>query len=105
MNIIYKAGIFLIFWIASSNVFAYGDFVASSNVDFIHYKAELEPDFQAQSVSGKVHIEFVAKVKNIEQLTFSAKFKTIYSVKINNVTTSNHIEDERLIVTFKEPCR
>jgi aminopeptidase N len=105
MNIIYKAGIFLIFWIASSNVFAYGDFVASSNVDFIHYKAELEPDFQAQSVSGKVHIEFVAKVKNLEQLTFSAKFKTIYSVKINNVTTSNHIEDEQLIVTFKEPLQ
>ena len=105
MNIIYKAGIFLIFWLTSSTVFAEADFVARRNVDFIHYKAELAADFKALSVSGKVQIEFVAKVENVEQLTFSAKYKTIYSVKINNVTTANHIEDERLIVTFKEPLQ
>lgn len=105
MNIIYKTRVLLIFWLAAFNVFADEDFVASRNVDFIHYKAELEPDFQAQSVSGKVHIEFVAKVENVDQLTFSAKYKTIYSVKINNVTTANHIDDEQLIVTFKEPLQ
>ena len=105
MNIIYKAGIFLIFWLTSSTVFAEADFVARRNVDFIHYKAELAADFKALSVSGKVQIEFVAKVENVEQLTFSAKYKTIYSVKINNVTTANLIEDERLIVTFKDPLQ
>ncbi len=102
MNIIYKAGIFLIFWITSSNVFAEADFIVSSDVDFIHYKAELEPDFQARSVSGKVTIEFVAKVENVKELSFSAKYKKIYSVKSNNITTENHVENERLIVTFKE---
>jgi aminopeptidase N len=103
MNLMCRVKLFLIVCCVSLNVYADVDFVAVNNVDFIHYKAELEANFKAQSVSGKVNIEFIPKVNNVNELTFSAKYKTIHSVQINNIATAHYIKDERLIVAFKEP--
>lgn len=104
MSVKFKLCLFLLFSVVachavSSNV----DFVAATDVDFIHYKAELEPNFQAETLSGEVSVEFIPKVDNVNKLTFSAKHKTIHSVKINNTPTSHHIKGEDLVITFKAP--
>jgi len=107
-SLIFRLCLFLLFSViafhaVSSNINEDVDFVALNNIDFIHYKAELAADFQAKSIAGKVSIEFVPKVQNVTTLTFSAKYKTIHSLKINNIQTSHHVNNDDLVITFKAP--
>jgi len=101
MKLIYKTGFFLILWLVSFYMHAKGDYVSLSKIDFIHYKAQLEPNFKTKTISGRVDVELVAKTSNVHQLTFSAKYKKIYSVKSNTIVTAYHLEEEKLVVTFK----
>jgi len=105
MKLFHKAGLFFICLLAMLNVNAQTDFVASSQVDYIHYKAQLEPNFKTQTVSGKVEIEFVAQTPNVKQLTFSAKYKNIYSVITSSVAVSHQKKGDSLVVSFKKPLK
>jgi len=102
MNIILSTCLSLLFFIVSSHAFAEMDHVTKSDVDFIHYKAQLEPNFKTQSVSGKVAIEFTPQVEKVRQLTFSAKYKNIYSVKLAGINIPYVIEGDVLKVTFQQ---
>jgi len=105
MKLLYKTGLFFTCLFLMLNVNAKADFVKSSNVDFIHYKAELTPSFKTKNLTGKVIIEFVAKTKNVKQLSFSAKYKNIFSVTGQKLNLSYQIKDENLVVSFKQPLK
>lgn len=105
MKLLYKTGLFFICLLAILNVDAQTDFIEPSKVDYIHYKAQLEPNFKTKVLTGNVNIEFVAQSSNVEQLTFSAKYKNIFSVTANNLAVSHHIKDESLVISFKEPLK
>jgi aminopeptidase N len=94
----------LLFFITTSyKLSAETDFVKPSEVDFIHYKAELEPDFQSKRISGTVAIEFMPVVSGVKQLSFSAKYKKIKSIRINNIDIKYKVADDVLTITFDTP--
>ncbi len=103
MKFIYRTWLSVCCLIFSIDVLANVDYVAPNNVDFIHYKANLEPNFSRNSLTGSVSIKFSPKTENITQITFSAKYKTIYSVTLEGLQSSYTIEDEKLKVKFKQP--
>jgi aminopeptidase N len=105
MEFINKVWLFLICALAMLNVNAQTDFVAPSKVDFIHYKAQLTPDFKTQKLTGLVNIEFIAKSENVKQLSFSTQYKNIFSVTAKNLNLSHQIKDENLVVSFKQPLK
>ena len=81
------------------------DTVKVNAIDYVHYNASLTPDFKDKSVRGSVNITFLVKDKNVTQLSFSAQYKRIYSVKIKNISTSYQIKSEQLVVTLKEALK
>ena len=70
-------------------------------VDFNHYHATLEPDFDLHSISGEVEVHFTAKTENISMLSFSVKNIKILDVTSDFELVSYHIENERLIAIFR----
>ncbi|SFC36153.1 M1 family aminopeptidase [Pseudoalteromonas denitrificans] len=95
---------FFLFVITSSQqLFAETDFVEASEVDFIHYRAELEPNFQSKTVSGTVDIEFIPVVSGIRQISFSAKYKSIKSIQVRNIGVKHKIKNDVLVITFDTP--
>jgi len=105
MKLLYKTGLFFICLLAILNVDAKTDFVQPSKVDYIHYKAQLAPNFKTKVLSGIVNIEFIAQSSNVEQLTFSAKYKKIHSVSGKNIIKTHHLEGDNLVIKFKEPLK
>ena len=86
----------------SSLVYASSDYVSKQDIDFIHYQAELEPDFKQKLVQGKVNIHFKPEVNNLVQLSFSAKYKDITAVSINDKPATYQVENEVLVISTKE---
>ena len=74
--------------------------LAKGQVDFIHYKARLTPNFPSKSVAGKVEIEFSATADRIRELVLSAKYKEIRSVVGDRLGLSYRVDNDALVITF-----
>jgi len=105
MKLLVNTGLFLICALSMSNVNAQVDFVAPSKIDYVHYKAQITPNFKAKKLTGKVIIEFVVKAQNVKHLSFSANYKNIFSVTAQKLNLSHQIKDESLVVSFKQPLK
>jgi len=90
-------------WFVSFNGVAQTDVITPVKVDFLHYKADLAANVNAKSISGRVDIKFIAKIEGVDELAFVSKNKTIYSVLSRQVKLTHHINNEKLIINFKEP--
>jgi len=84
---------------------AMSDYISPSPIDYTHYHAKLEPSFQSKSVAGSVNISFVPKTAKLQTVTFSAKYKSIRSVKLDGKPQNFAIQDEQLNVNFIDPLR
>jgi aminopeptidase N len=84
------------------NGYAQDDTVSVSDVDFIHYHAELEPNFKEKSLKGTVKVKFVPRTQKLRNLTFSAKYKQIKSVYIDGKVAQYLLSDEQLTVNFQQ---
>jgi len=82
--------------------YAQADIVSVSDVDFIHYHAELEPNFKQKSLAGTVKVNFIPRIKKLKNLTFSAKYKQIKSVHIDGKNAQYSLSDEQLIINFQK---
>lgn len=78
------------------------DEVKVSQVDYVHYRAEIEPDFESKSLSGVVTINLVPMVKNLRQLKFSAQYKQVQSVRLGEKPIQYDLINEQLIVRFED---
>ena len=87
--------------VASSYVLAHEDIVTNSEVDFVHYLAELEPNFEKKLLRGSVTISFVPTTKSLSELIFSSKYKQIESVKLNGDVVSYSLVGEQLVIKFE----
>lgn len=76
------------------------DRVEKRAVDFIHYRAELTPDIQLNHIKGKVDIEFVAIQQQVSSLRFTARYKKIFSVSLDNKPAAFRVEGDTLLVSF-----
>lgn len=74
------------------------DIVKKSNIDFVHYQAEITPDFNTKSIEGVVEITFTPHVQKLSHLCFSARFKQIKSVYFNEQKINFSVENDLLIV-------
>ena len=82
---------------------ASADVVKSKAIDFVHYDATLEPSFNEKSVKGIVKIKFIAKAKNIKEVVFSAKYKTIFNVFSEQVAVQYDVSGDLLVIKFNKP--
>lgn len=69
-----------------------------SNIDFIHYKAEVTPDFITKSIEGTVEITFSPYIDNLDHLSFSAGSKQIKTVYFRAQKIDFSVEDDLFIV-------
>ncbi len=74
------------------------DIVNESNIDFVHYKTEIAPNFNTRSIEGVVEITFTPNVRDLNHLNFSAKFKQIKSVYFDEQKLDFSIENEVLTI-------
>lgn len=72
----------------------------NNSVDFIHYGAEIKPDFATQSIQGKVNISFKPRSDSVKNLVFSAKFKSVTSVYIEQTKLGFSVIDDVLTIHF-----
>lgn len=56
------------------------DVVKANVIDFVHYDATLEPNLNDKSVKGSVKVKLIAKAKNMNEIVFSAKYKSTFNV-------------------------
>lgn len=92
------------FILLSVPAFSATSLINENDVDFIHYRAELTPNFQKKSILGQVTIKFAVKRQNLKQLIFSAKYMQIHSVLLNNTPIHYQVENEQLLIAFKQPA-
>lgn len=86
------------FYLSISTV-AYGqDIVNKSNIDFVHYQAEITPDFITKSIEGVVEITFKPRLLRLNQLNFSSEFKQIKSVYFGDKKLDFSVENNLLVV-------
>ncbi len=78
------------------------DQVKKSDLDFVHYRAKLTPNFGDKSISGSVAIDFKVTKEDVSQITFSAKNKDIYTVVLNGKMHGFTIENDTLIISTNE---
>ncbi|MDP7591870.1 MAG: M1 family metallopeptidase [Litorilituus sp.] len=102
MRIINKLLVCYIILMSPINGYAQDDTVSVSDVDFIHYHAELEPNFKEKSLKGTVKVKFVPRTQKLRNLTFSAKYKQIKSVYIDGKVAQYLLSDEQLTVNFQQ---
>ncbi|RBP48549.1 M1 family aminopeptidase [Arenicella xantha] len=74
------------------------DIVDKSNIDFVHYQAEITPNFINKSIDGVVEITFTPQVQNVNYLSFSSEFKRIKSVYFDGKKLSFSVENDLLRV-------
>lgn len=102
MKKINKLLIYCIVFISSIKGYAQEDIVSISDVDFIHYHAELEPNFKEKSLQGIVKIKFVPRTQKLRNLTFSAKYKQIKSVYIDEKVAQYSLLNGQLTINFQQ---
>lgn len=78
------------------------DYVSKQNVDFIHYQAELEPNFTEQSVKGEVEITFKPEIAQLSDLSFIAQYKKVNSVELEGKPVNFSIKNDLLTVSFSK---
>ncbi|WP_448553574.1 M1 family aminopeptidase [Thalassotalea montiporae] len=78
------------------------DEVKVSEVDYVHYRAEIEPNFESKSLSAAVTIKFVPVIQNLRQLKFSSKYKQVKSVRFGGKAINYDLINEQLIVQFED---
>jgi aminopeptidase N len=79
------------------------DIVKANVIDFVHYDVTLEPNPNDKSVKGSVKIKLIAKAKNINEIVFSAKYKSIFNVVSEQGAIEYNISDGLLIIKFDKP--
>jgi aminopeptidase N len=102
MRIINKLLVYSIILISPINGYAQEDTVSVSDVDFIHYHAELEPNFKGKSLKGTVKVKFVPRTKKLKNIAFSAKYKQIKSIYIDGKVAQYSLSDEQLTINFQQ---
>ncbi len=79
------------------------DVVKANVIDFVHYDATLEPNLNDKSVKGSVKIKLIAKAKNINEIVFSAKYKSIFNVVSEQRVIGYNVSNGLLIIKFDKP--
>lgn len=74
----------------------------NSGVDFQHYHAILEPDFDKSSISGEVTVSFTVTAEDMNSLSFSAIDKNIIDVTSDYGKLSYNIINKRLVIKFSD---
>lgn len=81
------------------------DIVHKSNIDFIHYKAEITPDFITKSIEGTVEITFSPYVDNLDHLSFSVGAKQVNAVYFLAQKIDFSVEGDLFIVQLPAPLK
>lgn len=78
-------------------------YAPSREIDVLHFRLEVTPDFDERTVSGTVRINFSPIAKPLEELSLDAVDLYIESVKASTSIEDYQNTDEKLIITFKKP--
>jgi len=78
-------------------------YAPSKEIDVLHLKLEVTPNFEERTVSGTVRINFSPLAKSLEELSLDAIDLYIDSVKSSAGIQDYQNTDEKLIITFKKP--
>lgn len=78
-------------------------YAPSKEIDVLHLKLDVTPNFEERTVSGTVRIHFSPLAKALEELSLDAVDLYIDSVKASTAIEDYQNTDEKLIITFKKP--
>ena len=81
------------------------DEVKNTDIDFIHYKASIEPSLELNNLSAEVDIEFQPLVANLVRLRFSAEYKQIKTVRLDGKILPFQIRRKQLIIRPRQPLK
>ncbi len=84
----------------SSEFFKYAP---SREVDVLHLKLDVTPDFKERTVSGTATITFKPIGKSLDELQLDAVDLTVASVTSSEKIESHQVTGEKIIVTFAKP--
>ena len=77
-------------------------YAPSREIDVLHLKLEVTPNFDERTVSGTVRINFSPIAMPLEELSLDAVDLHIESVKASSSIAEYQNTDEKLIITFKK---
>ncbi len=78
-------------------------YAPSKEIDVLHLKLEVTPDFEERTVSGTVRIHFSPLAMPLGELSLDAVDLYIDSVKSSAAIEDYQNTDEKLIITFEKP--
>ncbi len=78
-------------------------YAPSREIDVLHLKLNVTPNFDERTVSGTVRINFSPIAKPLEELSLDAVDLYIDSVKASASIEDHQNTGEKLIITFKKP--
>jgi aminopeptidase N len=78
-------------------------YAPSREIDILHQRLEVTPDFERRSLAGTMRIEFKPIAKAVEELRLDAVELAIKAVASSAEIRGWQSTGERLVVTFEEP--